>query len=92
MYQHIAVSAGPFQARSAGSGPVFFDGVLDPWQELSGPINLAFWGFVLCILKDKSELDCGRLPPKTERRRRDLSWSWFPADVINCESAVVYDP
>lgn len=25
--------------------------VLDPWQELSGPINLAFWGFVLCIFK-----------------------------------------
>lgn len=48
--------------------------VLDPWQELSGPINLAFWGFVLRILKDKKASWTADDCRPEQKRRRDLSW------------------
>lgn len=71
--------------------PSSFDGCL-------GPLARIVWthqpGFLrLCSMYFKRQKRAGlrTTAAQDKRRRRDLSLSWFPADVINCESAVVYN-
>lgn len=75
MYQHIAVSAGPFQARSAASGPIFFDGCLGPLARIVWTHQPGFLG--LCSMYAERQKRAGLRTTAAQDRagRRDLSWS-----------------